>query len=75
MTETCRALLHIPAALDRGTGQIICDLPMGHDGALHFDERLSLWWMRLVPGPRVADVPNGIRMNEDMTAALQREWT
>ena len=74
MTEQCRAYLAVPVPYGAGHGQVACSLPMGHEGALHFDEGLSLWWMRLVPGPRAEDVPNGVRMNEDLPSVLQREW-
>lgn len=76
MIEKCRAILHVPImyAIAGGHAQIMCALPMGHEGALHFDDGLSLWWMRLVPGPKLEDVPSGLRMNEDIPAALQREW-
>ena len=70
----CRALLTIPVPFGTGAAQVSCALPEAHEGALHFDEPLSLWWMRLVPGPRLEDVPNGLRMNEDIPAALQWEW-
>jgi hypothetical protein len=56
------------------SGQLSCHLGMAHQGALHYDQRLHVWWMRLIPGAAPENLPPAVRMNEDIPAALQGEW-
>jgi hypothetical protein len=73
MAPDCQAGQRVPA--DFGTdGQLACDLPVGHQGILHFDRDLRVWWMPAVPGERPEDIPPMLRMNEDIPAMLQGEW-
>jgi hypothetical protein len=48
---------------------------MTHQGALHFDRTLRLWWLPALPDENPSeDLPAAVRMNEDIPAALQKEW-
>jgi len=75
MNEQCKATCRVPAAFGGGPGQVICALPMTHQGALHFDRDLRLWWLPALPDESPSeDLPAAVRLNEDIPAALQREW-
>ena len=71
--DNCRAVLVVPVVYGTGTAQLVCGLPMAHQGALHHDDRLRAYWMAQ-PAFMTEDIPAAVRMNEDIPAALQGEW-
>jgi hypothetical protein len=52
---------------------LACGLPEAHQGALHYDRPLRVYWMAQ-PAFMTEDIPPAVRMNENIPAALQGEW-
>jgi hypothetical protein len=73
MSENCHAHQSVPVAYGTGTAGLACGLPMAHQGALHYDRPLRLYWMAQ-PAFMTEDIPSVVRMNENIPAALQGEW-
>ena len=71
--DDCHAVKHVPPVYGQ-PGQLSCALPMAHQGGLHYDRALGVWWMPALPGSVREDVPSAVRMNEDIPAMLQEEW-
>jgi hypothetical protein len=73
MPENCHAHQTVPVAYGTGTAGLACGLPMAHQGALHHDPGLRVYWMAQ-PAYMAEDIPAAVRMNEDIPAALQGQW-
>jgi hypothetical protein len=73
MSESCHATQKVPVFYGPGDARLVCGLPMAHQGALHHDPGLRVYWMAQ-PAYIAEDVPAAVRMNEDIPAQLQGLW-